>query len=184
MPVQSVAPVRKSFLDNYPGDIIFIQCWVPVWPLEGKHVWQAAERFNHIIKPEDAWVWADKINRVATARKLVTKVRRIEPMPEPLPPFAEALVEWQRETTDAWRRRFDYEYMNPAVFRGYKFEDLSGWWQIFFYRFVDPHQRIGSNLNYNDRLRRADARILPTLWTIYTSPGTDRSDQASLEETK
>jgi hypothetical protein len=47
---------------------------------------------------------------------------------------------------------------------------LSNWrefWQFFFYWFAHPESRLGEQLNYRTRLRRARANVLPSGWIVY-----------------
>ena len=60
------------------------------------------------------------------------------------------------------------------MFDGYRIPDRVVWWQVFFYRFVRPEDRIGVHLNYADRIRSASAAILPGEWVLITSPARQR----------
>jgi hypothetical protein len=185
MPVQSIAPVRKRFLDNYPGDIVLVNCQLPVWPIDDSQVRHASTLAGHHFTDDEVDKWTDKLNAVGAARKLADRVQTVSAPVQKQPDWAEALLDWQVEKTSSFRRSVNYELMNPSVFRGFtEFRDNLTMWQVFFYRFVDPMERIGKNVNYANRLQRATARVLPTLWVVYTSPGVARSDQASIEEKK
>jgi hypothetical protein len=100
LPVQSVAPVRKSFLDEYPHEVLILET----------------------------------VFRGAGAQTQ-------DPM-------------WD----------------NPAMFRGYPARDRWEFWQVFFYRFVDPATRMGENLNYADRIRDARVVTLSSSWMVYHCP--------------
>jgi hypothetical protein len=54
---------------------------------------------------------------------------------------------------------------NP-IFKGYPLTDYR-WWQVFYYRFVNPEARMGPNLNYADRIRNAEAIVLPLDWVVF-----------------
>ncbi len=181
MPIQSIAPVRKSFLDSYAGDILFIECSVHVVPIEFQAVRDKASQYGHPMPEEDVFGWVNRINQVATARKLSGLVKRTYPATNPTAPFADAMIQEQLQASPGWARKFNFNYINPAVFRGFDYDDFGKWWQVFFYRFVNPTSRMGDNLNYAERLRRGEARVLPTLWTVYSSPGTGSVEQASQE---
>ncbi len=171
IPIQSIAPVRKSFLDSYPHDIVLIDCTVHVLPLEDESIRSAAMRFHTPLAETDVSSYTDLINRVAAGRKVAGKVKSVDPTRKDLPPFAESVIKWQLEASPIWTRQYDFEYINPSMFRGFNYDDYEKWWQIFFYRFVGPLDRIGPNLNFADRMKHGDARMLSTLWTVYTSPG-------------
>ncbi|CAN5421661.1 hypothetical protein BH10PLA1_BH10PLA1_06790 [soil metagenome] len=179
IPIQSIAPVRKSFLDSYPGDVIFIDCTVHVFPIGYGNVKTAANDYGTPVAENDLPEWTDRINRVASARRLVSKVKSTVPKTDQVPQFAEGIIKWQLAISPTWTDQYNFAYSNPAMFRGYKFDDFDKWWQVFFYRFVDPASRIGDNLNFADRMKQANARVLPTLWTVYTSPGAETAVQAN-----
>ena len=184
IPVQSISPVRKSFLDNYPGDIVLVMTWIPVWPMHWEHIREAAANFGVTLTEQEVAEWTDTVNRVGAARKIAPTVSSTIPDTKPLPPFAESIFPVQAEKTEKWNHSFDFNYMNPAMFRGYNFPDQFTMWQTFFYRFVDPEKRLGANRNYTDRMKRAEARVLPTMWTIYTSPGIDTKQASQAMESK
>jgi len=179
IPIQSIAPVRKSFLDSYAGDVIFIDCTVHVFPISYEAVRDAAERFKAPIAESEVPDWCDRINRVASARKLTSKVKSTLPKTDALPAFAEGIIQWQLDISPTWADQYNFAYSNPAMFRGYQFDDFDKWWQVFFYRFVDPASRIGDNLNFANRMKHSNARVLPTLWTVYTSPKVESVEQAA-----
>lgn len=183
MPVQSIAPVRKSFLDRYPGDIIMLDSWVHLWPVSGEDVARFAQRFGVNLTPKETLAWAEKINRVSFARKIKPAVTSVVPL-ELLPPFAESLIIWQKEETGRWWRtpEFDFKHLNPSIFSGFSLEDPAEWWQIYSYRFVSPIERIREHANYADRLRRGHASVLPSLCTVYRSPGDVPADREKSEE--
>jgi uncharacterized membrane protein len=183
IPVQSIAPVRKSFLDNYPNDVVLVLCWIPVWPLDEQDVRETVARWGKHYTPEEISEWTDKVNRVGAARKVAGRVQRVVPAIDRLPDWAEALLDWQLDRTAQYRRSINYEMMNPSVFRGYtEYRDHLTMWEVFFYRFVNPRERIGNKVNYANRLARAEARVLPTLWIVYSSPGAANLEQASIQE--
>lgn len=190
MPIQSIAPVRRSFLENYPGDIVFIGCMIPVWPLDWAHVRNIAANHGVTLSDDEVRQWTDRLNRIGAARAVADRVKTVTPAVDQLPGWAEKALDWQLELTDINRNRTKYDLMNPAMFRGYThYRDMGRLWSVFFYRFVNPEERTGKNLNYATRLKRGEARVMPTMWVIYKSPGTDNTDQvradgAGMEERK
>jgi hypothetical protein len=55
------------------------------------------------------------------------------------------------------------------MLRGNSVTTRDEWWQVFFYRFVNPDSRRGPNLNYAARLTTARAVVMPP-WVIYYCP--------------
>ena len=59
-------------------------------------------------------------------------------------------------------KQFDYELIS----RGFTVRDWSEWVEVCKYRFVHPERRRGLRANYAERLRGAEAGILPLLEPI------------------
>src|SRR5262249_1809302 len=53
MPVQSIAPIRREFLTNYPGDILFIESIPRLKPLTPEVVRDRAARAGIALSDED-----------------------------------------------------------------------------------------------------------------------------------
>jgi hypothetical protein len=185
-PIQSLAPVRKSFLDNYPGEIVYI---------EQRFLWEFTRPSPQdiaAVRDEGASISPSQVQALASryARETTRPyVREVHPPLEPLPPLVEQMMAHTRAYA---KERADIEEREWAdkelpFFRGFKIRRASDLWQTFFYRLVDPEKRSGPNFNAADRLRNADAYFLPSAYTVvfyspepssyvYTS-GDDRREQ-------
>ncbi len=180
VPVQSIAPVRRRFLDNYSGDVVVMECFTRLWPIWSDQVLDTAKRHGQILTGAQAESWARRLTARGMGEVLNGRVARVLVPAEPLPPFGTELLERQRELTYNGSNLADNPVVaNPAIFRGYDMPDYSWWWQIFFYRYVDVESRSGENLNYANRIRNATATVLPGTWVIYHSPS---GGSARLEE--
>jgi hypothetical protein len=178
MPVASVAPVRKAFLDHYAGDVFLLE--LPRYELLD------AGDVRSVGQPQklDLSRFSDgDLERLVEGRlvrqELVTRgVAHVLPEAEDLPPelaaCMPALAERQREKT---RQRGELRKRLEAhpVFNGYSLPDHSSWWPVFFYRFIGPEARSGPRLNYAERIRGADAVLLPLEWTLYRCPAGSRA---------
>jgi hypothetical protein len=174
MPVGNVAAVRKSWLDNYPGDVFVLEannCYEWVKPEEMGTV--AFEQAGVTLTPAECEDLAPLLNTRLVRVELQGKVARVEPPLEEAPPIYGALLHWQRIKTRLALARGQAVEGSP-MFRGYTMEKFSDWWPIFFYRFVDPESRMGANLNFAERVRDAKATVLPAGWVIYHSPARER----------
>ncbi len=169
LPFQSIMPIRKSFLDGYPGDIIYVERIVfppatgSVAPVNLK---RAASLSGQTLADTDA----QEISRVLRTRayRLVVNhdILAISECPkESLPPYARKAAALQDK--DGLLRNSDPDLADP-IFRGFKVRNWQEWRSVFFYRFVDPLSRSGPKVNYAGRLRGSDADILvDEEWTIY-----------------
>jgi hypothetical protein len=169
LPVQSVAPLRKSFLDGYAGPVLMIDSTRPhgiLDPIEVLAVagqndyrmsWAEAER---LTSPEVMWVTANHVH---------SRVAAVDP-PVAEPALAAAMEKYLLARTkrhlDAFRRRG----CNTPLLRGYELTTWADWWPLFFYRFVQPESRMGERLNYADRIKSSRAEILPTGWVFHYCP--------------
>jgi hypothetical protein len=171
LPVQSVAPVRKSFLDAHPGEILLIEV-IPFRPPTAKMVRDAAWRDGIRLGNDEAQELAWLVTSRAVRERLSGKVAELNPPLESdrLPDYLRPLVEGQPSYT---QERFQEENpvrAFPAMFRGFEVADWATWWPVFFYRFVGPEQRMGAGANYRERLADASATVLPSGATVYRSP--------------
>ena len=156
MPVQSVAAVRRSYFENYPNDIVVIESFTRFIPANWWEVTQAAKKHDITMSRDEAEKWRDD----SPARHLADFVRpmvaSVDVPNEALPAFAADVFERQREMTLYYSDVTDNPTgANPAIFRGFDLPDYSWWWQIFFYRYLNVHERAGENLNYRTRIANA-----------------------------
>jgi hypothetical protein len=176
LPIQSVAPVRQSFLNEYGGDVIVIDSAPRRVPVPRKTIAAAAAELGRPITDGEARAWERALETRIVREDLSTRVARVQPALETLPDFAAEAVRRTRATEP--KRHGDGRWQNPAIFRGFECDHKADFWPIFFYRFVDPAARSGSNLNYAGRVRGATAVVLPEGWVVYHSPGVAASTWA------
>jgi hypothetical protein len=174
MPVASVAPVRKTFLDQYLGDVFLLE--LPRYELlnAGDVRSEATKAGLDISRLSDADLERLVEGRLVREELLARGVTRVLPPAEDLPPelaaCMPALAARQREKTrqrGELRKRLE----SHPVFNGYELPDHASWWPVFFYRFIGPEGRSGERLNYGQRVRGAEALLLPLEWTLYRCPG-------------
>jgi hypothetical protein len=161
LPAQSIAAVRKEFLDNYPGEIVFLE--VPGFPVEWDTdrvlALEAAEpefrESDVAMSRSEAAAIADEI-RLRDVRPLVESKGAIPIGPEAreVPIFAEAARQIEKE-----QPAFGW-WTGIAAFHGFKVKNHSFAWNVFFYRFVDPESRHGSGANFAQRIKGSRAHIL------------------------
>jgi hypothetical protein len=170
LPVQSIAPVRREFLNSYRGEIVYIDSPVSQDSevLSPENLEAAAVRAGYQLSPESAerWLWLLRTRHYREA--MLDSVSSGGPAQlEALPRFGEDLV--RASETEA-RAAFAHLGMD-AVTRGFRIDDWSDWRAVFFYRFVDPDSRRGTKANYSERLRGAEGVILTRANSaIYRSP--------------
>ena len=163
LPAQSIAPVRKSFLDAYPGEIVFLD-----WPQFAPE-W-TAERVEDLLGADDprATAVAREITIERVREDILAQGGRVQG-PEARPIAVPDAVR-QARNQEAQRPLRGWWTGIPAFF-GFEVRDHDFAWKVFFYRFVDPLARSGAGANYAERLRGASARILPgRTGVVYRAP--------------
>lgn len=171
LPVQSVAPVRKSFLDSYPGEILLaevIPFRTPSMKIVADAAWAAGLKLDLQESQELAWLVT---SRAVRERLHVSGAALDRPLEtDDIPAFLRPLIDAQPVYTEEWMQRESPVRAFPAIFRGFQISDWSTWWPVYFYRFVNPQARMGLHANYRDRVRNARASVLPSGATIYQCP--------------
>lgn len=171
LPVQSVAPVRKSFLDSYPGEILLIEV-VPFRSPSAEHVQQAAAAAGVALGQGEAQELAWLVTSRAVRERLHGSVAEVDPPLETdlKPAYLRPLIDDQPLYTEARMQKEISVRGYPAMFRSFRIRDWRTWWPVYFYRFVSPEARMGPSANYRERLRNAKASVLPSGATIYQCP--------------
>jgi hypothetical protein len=170
IPVQSVAPIRKQYIDSYPGPLLIIDSSRPYGRLDEDHVRGVAWQNGIFITEKEASAAAGKCYMRAMREYVAPRVASVDPPLIEDPPFAQAVVDSMKREMDGYIQDFYKRGTNSPLLRGFTLRDWGDWWPLFFYRFVDPRSRMGDKLNYADRIRTARAEVLPTGWAIYHCP--------------
>ncbi len=159
LPVEDITPVRKSYLDSYPGNIIYIDRSISVETgfLTAESIQAAALRDGTRLSPEEAERWSVLLRTRDYREAMLNSVSRgVTQALEPVPPFGEQLLA-------------EHHRKLPSVFagsslelitRGFEIRSWTDWRNVMKYRFVGPEQRSTVHANYADRLRGSDAVIL------------------------
>ncbi|WP_348268051.1 hypothetical protein P8936_02085 [Edaphobacter paludis] len=159
LPVQDITPIRRSYLDSYRGNIIYIDRGASVNSglLTPENVRTAALLDGLRLSPEAAETWSTLL-RTRDYRE--TMLKSVSPDVtqeiEPLPPFG-------RELLAAHHRNLPSVFSNSSmelVTRGFAINSWPDWRVVLKYRFVGPAAHSGIHANYATRLRGADAVIL------------------------
>jgi len=165
-PVQSLAPIRKTFLDRYPGEVVYIEQefdWEFLAPTASEVKIVAAESGYQVSDAEASTLALALRTRLARERT-GPRVAAVLPELEPLAPIAEAVMTKTRARARTLARLTQEEW-TPEKYpftRGFAIRTGAQLWETFFYRLVDPRSRSGSRLNAADRLRRGCAYFLPS----------------------
>ncbi|MFL6447554.1 MAG: hypothetical protein ACJ746_07675 [Bryobacteraceae bacterium] len=159
LPIQDISPIRKSFLDSYPGEIVLIdpEATIDTGTLEPAHIQTVARESGTRMSSRSAQEWSFFLS-TRHYRERMTKIIAPNRAPdlESLPPFAQQLVADHDSKAQSHFSAFDYE----LVTRGFEIRDWSDWVSVLKFRFVDPSRHTGAHVNYRDRLRGAEAVLL------------------------
>lgn len=174
LPFQCVAPVRKAFLDEYPGPIVLIDSVLPDTPFGTDKVRALANAAGVTLDDREAKALSLRVAVHALYSRQAPRVATLGPTlsPDDLPSYLIPLVSAQPGyTADVMLHGPKNPALRwPTIFRDYPVTDRAMWWQVYFYRFSDPLARSGPHLNYAERIRSANASILDSGWTVYDCP--------------
>jgi hypothetical protein len=174
LPVQSIAPIRRTFLNSYPGPIVFFERddFAPRShdPASLDGVIAAARRAGYRVSRDEAREISWQVAWARPRLRLQGRVSAIEPAAMPLPPFAAALERMQSAAVNAREAQWEAYHRDHPLFRGIPIRTAHDVWTVHFYRFVDPASRR-QNLPYAERLMKSTASLLRADWIVYRSPG-------------
>jgi len=142
LPIQDITPVRKSNLDSYRGDIVYIDAEVTVATgiLDAERVREAALRSGYILSLDAAEETSMRLRSRAYRESIMDTLAPGQPSNlEPLPAFAQGLLAAHRAQVALGYTNSSYE----LVTRGFQIRDWSDWGAVLKYRFVDPQARRG-----------------------------------------
>jgi hypothetical protein len=183
LPFQSIAPVRKNFLDRYSGDVVIVQRGVFDWEpgaIGPKELQTAAAQSGQSISGPDAEGLSALLRTRDFRQKVVRDVTGAPAIVENVPSFA--VTAYQRYEEN-WRA-FGAELSSYLITRGFTISNGPEFAEVFWYRFVDPNSRRGPKLNYAARLRGAQAYVLTRSGSVvYRSPGRRPRDAGGIDFT-
>jgi len=167
LPVQSIAPVRKSFLDEYPGDIVLFETGTPYFELAVEDVRAIGKDAGTALSAEAAQHVNLRVQRYAARQYLEGRVAHIWPPWEPMGRVELAVLERCQEHTRQWGEDLASEF---PLFQGFTPSLLmNSQWVPVQYWFVNPERRIGDYVNYRDRIRSATGLVLPNGSIVFDS---------------
>ncbi len=181
LPVQALAPVRKSFLESYPGPIVYIEYDPLAFFVNTTWIVLKSRSLGLSPSTAEAVNWTRLLENEIPRRR-IQDLGAVTDTPEAIPAHLEPLVaaffEMRRERVVELASSFG------PVFHGQPARNL---FLVYFYRFVDPESRLGVNLNLRGRLEGARATIISPRWVVYSCPALDRGKGAresqDMEET-
>jgi hypothetical protein len=172
LPVQSVAPVRRSFFASRNKPVVFIEAQLSLQYPDPRWVRALEEVAGHPVSPEEAARDADRIWTSQAVADL--KTRGLAPQAAaPLPDYLLPLDAQHRELS---RIRVSEEFARVdamPIFAGLEMDHVNDVWLGFFYRFVNPESRVGPNLNIFPLLHAARMQFAPPAGVViyFCDPG-------------
>jgi len=165
LPVQSVAPVRKSFFVSYKKPVVFIESQMELMFPDESDVRLAAKMENISLTPDQAKELCALVWTAIAVDELAKQGIPVPPLP-PLPDYLDPVVGKTRmQMLDAREKSIAALKCWP-IFRSLSAGRNKDLWLGFFYRFVHPEERTGENLNILPRLRNAKLEFLPSANTV------------------
>lgn len=172
LPVQSIAPIRASFLNSYPGPVVLAER-VALGPGPKADVVRSALTTAGLPADEkQVQNWRDSLKTREIREQLTRRGCVVVPPLEILPDALQAVYEnygneerlRRLARLRKWARKF-------PPFRGFSVSNHHDWWTTFFYRFVGPPSRQNDAANYAGRMLGAKAVVLVDADFVFiTSP--------------
>lgn len=161
LPVQSVAPVRKSFFSSFKKPMVFIESQMEWMFPDEQDVRFAAAAAGIQATPEQARELCALVWMKIAAEELAKEGIPPPSLP-PLPDYLDPVIGKMRLQRLEFREKFLGDLRRSPIFREIPASRMKDFWLGFFYRFVNPGERIGKNLNILPRLRNATIEFLPS----------------------
>ena len=161
LPVQSVAPVRKSFFAAFNKPMVFIEPQMEWMSPDASDVRLAAMTQNIRLTPDQVEKFRGMVWTTIASEELAEQGILVPPL-APLPDFLQPVVGKTRmQMLDAREKSLRAMKCWP-IFHRISAGRIKDFWLGFFYRFVDPEERTGRNLNILPRLHNAKLEFLPS----------------------
>ncbi|MCB9385505.1 MAG: hypothetical protein H6509_12890 [Bryobacterales bacterium] len=171
-PIQSIAPVRKSFLDNYPGEVLFTEVQF-VWEFAAPSrddIREVANRLGTSLTDEEIEEMQAQLRTRFARERTAPLVSAVEPPLEPLSRVAQEVMREVREHAEESADQEEIRWSEPQFGRGFSIRSNANLWQTFYYRLIDPASRSGI-LNAAARLHAGVAYFVPQAFrVIFYSP--------------
>jgi len=154
-PVQSIAPVRREWLDHFRADLVVVDgpWYETLLPGEAD---RTARRLGRQISSSEAEGRAADARRLTTALDLAASGAHLVPPPPPPDDLDRALVATLKAKT---KGAMEHLVRGTPLTRFAAPSNWREWRHAFFYWLSDPDRRSGAGLNY--RSCRDSARVHP-----------------------
>ena len=180
LPFQSIAPIRKNFLDRYPGDVVLLQREAfdrDPGAIGPKELEMDAVQNSRSLSTPDAQHLSAALRTRNFRKTVLHNVTGAPAAIESVPFFAARAYEQYEKQSRAGLATW-------LTTRGFAIANGPEVGEVFCYRFVDPNSRRGPKLNYAARLRGAQADVLIRSGTvIYHSSGRRPLDAGGIDFT-
>jgi hypothetical protein len=157
-PVQSIAAVRREWLDRFRGDLVILEGGRYRLDLTAQVIREAAARLRIPLADDDVTGRSQYAVMLATARDLEASGVDVEPLPRQPDALDLRLVDLLR---DATRRAVRDSLRGTPLSRDTTLANWQDFRDAFFYWFSNPASRTGEGLNYRACRARARASVLP-----------------------
>jgi hypothetical protein len=175
-PVQSIAPVRREWLERFPGDLLIVEGLRYTVPAAAA-VQAVARNQGLTLSEGDAEARAREAFHIATAIELQTSGATVVPArgtPQTVDPALIDLVH------DATRLEVDGFVKGTPLARSADLSTYQDLRDAFFYWFSNPEQRRGAGLNYRACRTRARTYLHPSGYGLLDCRANDSQPRATL----
>jgi hypothetical protein len=136
MPIQDVAPVRKSFFDSFEGELLILEAGPRYEPLDLREIQRVLAATGQSLSDAAAQRLEPLLANRLIYEDLQGHVAKVTPALEPAPDCFTPLLGFQRAKTAAILAEKLALQGNPS-FKGYRLANYHSWWQIYYYQQAD-----------------------------------------------
>jgi len=162
-PVQSIAPIRKEWLDEATSDVVIVAGERFV-RLDADEVQDVAQGLGSSLSNAEAERRAKESELLATELDLRASGAHVVSSPPLLDEIDRALIEAIRSKTDRVLRRQTQGTPFGRLFGPTNYDEFR---HDFFYWFSDPERRKGAGLNYATCRARGRVTVHSSGWTVF-----------------
>jgi hypothetical protein len=170
IPVQSALPVRRTYFDDYPGEIVILE--TVERPPRPPRAWvvELISQHQADLTPAERERLIEHHYTSLVRRSVEPRVKSLTPAPSLSAGSETVLNALEQKLSETRFGERPFPSGNPAMLGGRPPLIAADLLPNLFYRFVQPEERTGERLNYAARARTGAAQILRSGWVAIRCP--------------
>ncbi|MGZ0657382.1 hypothetical protein ACWPKS_17420 [Coraliomargarita sp. W4R72] len=167
LPVQSIAPIRKSFLDKYTGRFLLLESQLVTSKPSSEVIRSYARLAGLELNDSEIEVFKELIQSHLFEQNLqIRGLIESSSLDDVSIDFLHDYIEELEAANIENNLRVARQLKELTVFKDLPFENVNELWMGFFYRFSNPEFRVGSQSNVRSTLEKSEITAFPQSHTI------------------